>query len=62
MCADAWSKAHGCGKDNTGEAEVSKATQRKRDERAEDIKNGVIQYVVKVPIEGEGANWLLVTG
>jgi hypothetical protein len=59
ICADAWSKAHGCGEDDAGEAEVSKATQRKRDERAEDVKNGVMQYVVKVPIEDEGAKSML---
>ena len=56
ILADAWSKAHGCGEGNAGEAEVSKATQSKRDERAEDVKNAVMQYVVKVPIEDEGAS------
>src|SRR5450631_2017205 len=40
ILADAWSKAHGCGEGNAGEAEVSKATQSKRDERAEDVKTG----------------------
>jgi hypothetical protein len=67
VCADAWSKAHGCGEDNAGEAEVSPATkarreaatEARREARAEDVKNGIMQYVVKVPIEDEGAKSML---
>ena len=59
ICADAWSKAHGCGEDNAGDADVSPATKARREARAEDVKNGVMQYVVKVPIEDEGAKSVL---
>jgi hypothetical protein len=66
FCADAWSKAHGCDEDNAGEAEVSPekarreaAKEARRESRAEDLKKGIMQYVVKVPIEDEGAKSML---
>jgi hypothetical protein len=66
MSADAWSKAHGCGEDDAGEAEVSPAKARReaankarQGARAEDLAKGIMQYVVKVPIEDEGAKSML---
>jgi hypothetical protein len=66
ICADSWSKAHGCGEDNPSEAEVSPAkarreaaTKARREARADGAKKGIMQYVVKVPIEDEGAKSML---
>jgi hypothetical protein len=66
ICADEWSKAHGRDENDIDEAEVSPEKARrdaaaaaKRESRAEDLKKGIKQYVVKVPIVDEGAMSLL---
>jgi hypothetical protein len=62
ICADAWSNAHGYDEDDAGEAEISPAKARseaaaeaRRVSRAEEKAQGIMQYVVKVPIKDEGA-------
>src|ERR1039457_3464479 len=62
IAVEEFSKVHGCSEDKAGEAELSPeearreaANEARQNSRAEDLKKGIKQYVVKVPIKDKRA-------